>query len=166
VLANLLATPPPPPPPDVPALQEAASDGRTLSVREQLELHRSDRVCASCHVKMDPLGFALESFDAVGGFRTMDRGAPVDVSASMPDGTSFAGLEGLQGVLMSHKSQFASAFAEKLLTYALARGLTAQDQPTLRRIVREAEADDYRIQTFVQAIVRSEPFLMRRKPEP
>ncbi|MES2606653.1 MAG: DUF1592 domain-containing protein, partial [Pseudomonadota bacterium] len=118
VLENLLAASPPPPPPDVPALKTVQA-GRQLNAREQMELHRTDPVCSSCHVKMDPLGFALENFDAVGAFRSHDAGRPVDASASMPDGTAFSGLAGVQDVLMESKDEFTRAFSERVLTYAL-----------------------------------------------
>ena len=163
ILDNLLASPPPPPPPDVPALQDH-KDGRLLTAREQLEMHRTNPACASCHVRMDPLGFALENFDAVGGYRTRDAGQPIDVSATMPDGAHFAGLSGLQQVLMAHKDEFAAAFTERLLTYALARGLGPADQPAIRRIVRAAAADGYRSQTIIRGIVASDPFVLRKVP--
>lgn len=165
ILDNLLSAPPPPPPPDVPALKSTSPDGRKLSAREQLELHRTDPACASCHVKMDPLGYALESYDAVGAFRTEEDGRPLDVSATMPDGTQFEGLAGLQQVLLSRKDQFTRAFTERLLTYALGRGVEARDQPAIRSIARAAAADDYRIQTIIVGIVKSDPFNLRKTPE-
>lgn len=165
VLDNLLAAPPPPPPPDVPALKQTQA-GRQLNAREQLELHRSDPACASCHVRMDPLGFALEQYDPVGAFRMQDAGRPVDASATMPDGTAFTGLAGLQKILLDRKDEFTRAFTERLLVYALGRGLEAYDQPTVRAIARTAAGDDYRIRTLVLGIVESEPFQQRRTPEP
>jgi hypothetical protein len=164
ILDNILAAPPPPPPPDVPALRSTL-DGKPLSAREQMEIHRSDPACASCHVKMDPLGFALENFDAVGAFRQQDAGKPLDVSASMPDGTDFSGLTGLQAVLMSRKDQFAQAFTERLLTYALGRGVEPYDLPTIRKISRLAASDNYRIRSIIMGIITSDPFLLRRTPE-
>jgi mono/diheme cytochrome c family protein len=164
ILDNLLAAAPPPPPPDVPALK-TVHDGKQLNAREQLELHRADPACASCHVKMDPLGFALESYDAVGKFRQLDVGRPVDVSARMPDGTEFMGLSGLQNYLLDHRDEFTRAFTERLLTYALGRGLEVYDQPKVRAIARAAKADGYRIQTIILGIVNSEPFNLRRTPE-
>jgi hypothetical protein len=161
ILDNLLAAPPPPPPPDVPALQDK-HDGRLLTAREQLELHRKSPACAACHVKMDPLGFALENFDAVGAFRQMDAGQSIDVSARMPDGTQFAGLSGLKRILLTQKDEFASAFTERLMTYALARGVDARDMPAIRTIGRSAAADGYRIQTVIKGIVHSAPFTLRR----
>ena len=135
-----------------------------LSARAQIELHRSNPVCASCHVKMDPLGFALENFDATGTFRHADATGPIDAAALMPDGTSFAGVEGLRGWLLAHQDQFADAFARQLLTYALGRGLEANDQPSVRAITRTAKADDYRIQRFIRAIATSLSFTQRRTP--
>jgi mono/diheme cytochrome c family protein len=163
ILDNMLAAPPPPPPPDVPALQEK-HDGRQLTAREQLELHRKNPACAACHVKMDPLGFSLENFDAVGAFRQKDAGQPIDVSARMPDGTQFAGLTGLQGILMARKDEFTEAFTERLLTYALARGISARDMPSVRSIARGAAADGYHIQTIIRGIVTSDPFTLRKTP--
>jgi hypothetical protein len=164
ILDNLLSAPPPPPPPDVPALKTVA-DGRKLSAREQLDLHRTDPACASCHAKMDPLGYALESYDAIGTFRTHEDGRALDVSATLPDGTQFEGLEGLQEVLLNRKDQFTRAFTERLLTYALGRGIEAHDQPAIRAIARAAANDDYRIHTIILGIVRSDPFNLRKTPD-
>jgi hypothetical protein len=116
-------------------------------------------------VKMDPLGLALEHYDAVGAFRTEDAGRPVDASASMPDGAKFNGLGGLQKILLDHKDEFTRAFTERLLIYALGRGLEAYDQPKVRAIAREVADDDYRIRTLILGIVKSEPFNLRRTPE-
>ena len=164
ILDNLLASPPPPPPPNVPALQ-AVHDGHLLTAREQLELHRADPACAACHVKMDPLGFALENFDGVGAWRRQDAGQLIEASARMPGGDSFTGLAGLQQVLMARKDEFAMAFTQRLMTYALARGLTAKDMPAVRTIARAAAADQYRVQTIVRGIVTSDPFTLRKTPE-
>lgn len=161
ILDNMLAAPPPPPPPDVPALEER-QDGRLLTAREQLELHRKSPACAACHVKMDPLGFSLENFDAIGGFRQKDAGQAIDISATMPDGTQFSGLRGLQQILMARKDQFTAAFTERLMTYALARGIGAHDMPAVRSIARAAAADNYRIDTIIAGIVASDAFTMRR----
>jgi hypothetical protein len=163
VLENILAAAPPPPPPDVPALQET-HDGRKLTAREQLEMHRANPACASCHVKMDPIGFALENFDAVGGWRKQDAGQIIDAAAVLPDGTKFAGFDGLQQILLARKDEFAGAFTRRLLTYALARGLIAQDMPTVRRIAAKAAGDDYRIQTIIKGIATSAPFTLRKTP--
>jgi hypothetical protein len=165
ILDNLLAAAPPPPPPDVPALKSTQA-GRQLNAREQMELHRSDPACASCHVKMDPLGLSLERYDAVGAIRSEDAGRPIDSSAQMPDGSAFDGLTGLQNILLDHKDEFAHAFTERWLVYALGRGLEAYDQPSVRAIVRAAAQDHYRIRTVILGIVKSEPFNQRKTPEP
>ena len=165
VLDNILASPPPPPPPDVPALK-AEHDGRLLTAREQLELHRTNPSCAACHVKMDPLGFALENFDAVGGWRTKDAGQPIDNAAVLPDGTKFAGITGLQKILMDRKDEFVRAFTERLMTYALARGVGAQDMPAIRTIAADAAKDDYRVRAIIKGIATSPGFTMRKVPAP
>jgi len=165
ILDNMLAAPPPPPPPDVPALQDK-HDGRLLTAREQLEMHRKNPVCAACHVKMDPLGFSLENFDAVGAYRLTDAGQTIDASAVMPEGTKFSGIGGLQKILLDRKDEFTQAFTERLLTYALARGVGAQDMPAVRAISKGAAADGYRIQTIIRGIVTSDPFTLRKAPQP
>ncbi len=164
ILDNILAAPPPPPPPNVPTLNEA-KNGKTLTVRQQMELHRANPVCASCHTKMDPLGLALENYDAVGKWRTGFAGQPLDVSAIMPDGTKFEGPKGLQGILLSRKDQFVEAMTERLMTYALGRGVESYDMPAVRAVRDEAAKDDYRMQTIILGIVQSVPFSMRRTPE-
>jgi mono/diheme cytochrome c family protein len=161
ILENLLAAPPPPPPPDVPDLMEA-KEGKALTMRQMMEMHRANPVCASCHNKMDPLGLALENYDAIGAWRDQDAGQAIDVSTVLPDGTQFAGPTGLQDILMSRKEQFSEAFIERLLTYGLGRGLQAPDMPAVRIIRREAAADDYRIGTIIVGIVESVPFQQRR----
>ncbi|BFM08836.1 DUF1592 domain-containing protein [Halioxenophilus aromaticivorans] len=163
ILDNLLAAPPPPPPPDVPALV-AKQGGKHLTQREQLALHSEDPSCSSCHVMMDPLGLALENFDAIGNYRSVDAGNAIDASATMPDGTNFDGISGLQAVLLARKTQFAEAFTQRLMIYALGRGLEAYDQPKLRAIVRAAQANDFRIRDIIYGIVTSEPFNYRRTP--
>jgi hypothetical protein len=161
ILENILSSPPPPPPPDIPALNES-SGGKKLSVRAALELHRANPVCASCHSKMDPLGFALENFDGVGGWRDTEAGGNIDVSATMPDGVPFAGPSGLKTVLLSRKEAFVDAFTERLMTYALGRGIEAYDMPTVRDIRRQAAKEDYRMNTLLMGIIQSTPFTMRR----
>ncbi len=166
ILANLLASSPPPPPPDVPALKSTV-DGRILTPREQTELHSSNPACATCHVRMDPLGYALENFDVVGAWRTEhdDGGGRIDVSSSLPDGTKLDGVAGLRQVLLERKDAFTRAFAERMLTYALGRGVEPEDGPAVRTIVRRTAADDYRIRNVVLGIVESEPFNLKRTPE-
>jgi hypothetical protein len=167
ILENILAAPPPPPPPNIPALNEA-KNGKMMTVREQMEMHRNNPVCASCHTKMDPLGFSLENFNAIGAWRSADAGKLLDVSAVMPDGTKFdgpTGAGGLQGVLLSRKDQFVEAFTERLMTYALGRGLESYDMPAVRKVRYDAVKDGYRMQDIILGIVQSVPFSMRRTPE-
>jgi mono/diheme cytochrome c family protein len=163
ILENMLAAAPPPPPPNIPSLNDA-KNGKLLTVREQMELHRNNPVCASCHTKMDPLGFSLENYDAVGAWRTGYAGQLVDASAVLPDGTQFEGPKGLQSILLSRKDQFVEAFTERLLTYGLARGLEAYDMPAVRAVRYAAAKDDYRMNTIIMGIVQSVPFAMRRTP--
>jgi cytochrome c553 len=164
VLANLLAAPPPPAPPDVPALKAEASNGKALNAREQLAQHSKDPACHSCHVRMDPIGLSLEKYDAVGRLRELDAGRPIDVTTAMPDGRAFEGLFGLQDVLMESRHQFAGAFTERLMIYALGRGLEANDQPKLRQIVRAAQANNYPMHEIILGILTSEPFNYRMVP--
>jgi hypothetical protein len=164
VLANLLAAPPPPAPPDVPALKAESSSGKVLNAREQLEQHSKDPACHSCHVRMDPIGLSLEKYDAVGRLRELDAGRPIDVTTAMPDGRVFEGLLGLQDVLMESRHQFAGAFTERLMIYALGRGLEANDQPKVRQIVRAAQANNYPMHEIILGILTSEPFNYRMVP--
>jgi hypothetical protein len=162
VLESLLGSPPPPPPPDVPAL-ELHAKGRQLSVREAMEAHRANAVCASCHARMDPIGFALENYDGIGAWRISDNGAPIDTSGKLPDGTQFVGPAGLKKLLLSqHRDEFVATFAEKLLTYALGRGVEAPDRPALRQIIRDAEREQLTVAALIRAIVVSPPFQMRK----
>ena len=160
VLQNLLGIPPPPPPPNVPDLDETEVKG---SLRQRMEQHRSNPVCATCHSLIDPPGFALESFDAVGKFRTMDGGTPIDASGVLVDGTTFDGPVSFRTALLtSQKDAFLTTLTEKLVTYAVGRGVEYYDMPAVRSILREAEADDYHWSTLFLAIVKSAPFQMRR----
>jgi hypothetical protein len=166
ILENLLGTPPPPPPANVPDLKDHAEDGRALSLREQMEKHRADATCAGCHARMDPLGFALENYDGVGKRRASDANGVLDTSGSLPDGTRFEGPGGLRDLLLGRRDQFVETVAEKLLTYALGRGLEYYDQPAVRAITRSAAKDDYRISSVIVAITKSAPFQMRRSKDP
>ncbi len=167
ILENLLGTPPPPPPPDIPDLQPRGKDGRQLTIREAMERHRANSVCASCHARMDPLGFALENYDGVGKWRATDAGNPIDASGKLPDGSRFNGPAGLKKALLeSHRDEYLATFTQKLLTYALGRGLEYYDQPAVRSILRDAAGGNYSMPALVTAIVRSTPFEMRRTPEP
>jgi hypothetical protein len=166
ILDNLLGSPPPPKPPDIPELEAHSKDGRQLTMREQMEIHRSNAICASCHARMDPIGFALENFDGVGKWRDQDGGAPIDASGKLPGGVQFQGPAGLKKLLVaSYGYQFETTVTEKLLTYALGRGLEYYDKPAVRSIIRQAAADNYRMSALVTAIVKSTPFQMRRTPE-
>ncbi len=163
LLENVLGTPPSPPPPDVPALPDAGDADDPRTVRERLAMHRRSSACAVCHAPMDPLGFALENFDAIGGWRTTDAGLPIDASAVLADGsTTFNGPSELREVLIGRSGQFVETVTEKLLIYALGRGLEHYDRPVIRTIVRDAEAQDYRWSALIFGIVDSTPFRMRR----
>ena len=161
VLENILGTPPPPPPPDVPDLPERTDSGAATSMRARLEAHRANPVCASCHTRMDPLGFALEHFDAVGRWRDTEANTPIDASGTLPDGTSFDGLSELRRVLLDRRDEFVTTVTEKLLTYALGRGVQYYDRPAIRAIVNEAERSDYRWSSLILGVTRSVPFQMR-----
>lgn len=167
VMEQLLGTPPPPPPPDVPSLKED-QDSRVLTMRERMELHRANPSCAVCHKVMDPLGFALENYDGVGRWRDSSGGAksPIDASGVLPDGTRFDGPAGLREVLLSKQHLFVETFTERLLTYALGRGVEYTDYPIVRRITRNAAEEQYRWSSIVSGIVRSMPFQMRRASTP
>jgi mono/diheme cytochrome c family protein len=168
ILKHIQGVPPATPPPDVPTLDEKdLGTTKALTVREMIAKHRASPTCASCHAVMDPLGFALENFDATGMWRDRDRyaGVAIDASGVLPDGTSINGPDDLRQALLRRPGQFVQTFAEGLLTYATGRKLEAHDMPTVRRIVREAAATDYRFSTLVQGVVRSEQFRMRRVPQ-
>ena len=163
VLENILGTPPPPPPPDVPALPDRESSGVVQSMRERMEEHRANPVCANCHSRMDPLGFALEHFDAVGKWRENGpSGTVIDPSGTLPDGTGFAGLPELRQILFSRRHEFVTTVTEKLLTYALGRGLEYYDRPAIRAIVRDAASDEFRWSSLLAGVAQSLPFQMRR----
>jgi hypothetical protein len=160
ILENLLNAPPPPPPANVPALDEAAV-GSSSSLRAQMEQHRLNPVCASCHARMDPLGFALENYDAVGAWRTQDGKFPIDPSGALPDGRSFKGAEGLTAILKLEKNAFTESLTEKLLTYALGRGVERHDRPTVKKIAANVAANQYRFSSLALEIVKSLPFQRR-----
>jgi hypothetical protein len=170
VLENILGTPPPEPPPNVPVLEdtEAEGPGRKLTLREQMTLHRSSEACASCHKLMDPIGFALENLGADGQWRTLDGGAggtPIDVAVELWDGTQVSGPVELREAVMRYSPQFMRMATEKLMTYALGRGVEYFDMPVVRSIVRDAERNDNRFSSIVLGIVNSAPFQMRTKSE-
>ncbi len=158
VLESLLGMPPPPPPPGIPDLKTQSDDGRPLSMRAQMEKHRENPSCAVCHVRMDPLGFSLENFNAIGGWRTTSGGAPVDATAVFADGTPIDGAKGLRAFLLKHQDSYVHNFVSKMLTYALGRQIDYRDQPAIRRIVRESAASGYRWSAIIRGIVSSAPF--------
>jgi cytochrome c5 len=161
VLRNILGSPPAPPPPDVPALDEAAV-GTSMSLRQQMEKHRDNAVCASCHTKMDPLGFGLENYDAIGRWRTRDGKFPVDSSGTLPNGKTFNTPAEMRAVLLSQLPDFSHCVIEKMLTYALGRGLQPYDRPAVNEISRKLEAQGYPFQTLIFEVVNSLPFQSRR----
>jgi hypothetical protein len=165
VLENLLGTPPPEPPPNVPPLKEKGEGGAERTMRQQMEEHRANAVCAGCHKLMDPIGFALDNFNAIGQWRTAEGKAPIDASGVLPDGSPIKGPAELQKVLLSRPEQFARTITEKLLTFALGRGVEYYDQPVIRRIVREAAPGDYRWSALIMGIIKSDPFQMRQSRE-
>ena len=168
LLENVLGTPPPPPPADIPALEENDEPGVVpRSVRDRLEQHRANPVCASCHKLMDPLGFALENFDGIGRWRTEgDGGAPVDASGVLTDGTAVNGPAELRQAFVDRGDNFVTTVAEKMLTYALGRGVESFDGPAVRQIVDDAAREEYRWSALIAGIVQSTPFQMRRSPAP
>ena len=162
VLENILGMPPPPPPPNVPPLKDNGIGGKVLSMRERMVEHRANPVCASCHQLMDPIGLSTENFDAVGHWRDRtENGAPVDASGGLPDGRSFQGMSGLKAALLTRPELFVATSTEKLLTYALGRGLESYDAPAVRQIVRDARAQNYKFSSIVLGIVKSVPFTSR-----
>jgi PAS domain-containing protein len=161
VLENLLNAPPPPPPAEVPVLDEKAS-GVTVSLRQQLEEHRANPACAGCHSQMDPLGFGLENYDAIGRWRTVDGKFPIDASGVLPNGKTFSGAEELRSILKADSARFVRALTEKMLTYALGRGLEVYDRPAVEKIANSVERNGFRFSQLIHATVESVPFQMRR----
>jgi len=160
VLENLLASPPPPPPPDVPSLNTERS-GRPLSMKEAMQVHRANPACAACHAKMDPIGFALENFDAIGRWRAEENGTPLDVSSALPDGTTVDGVEGVRQLVLRDPDLFVEAMTGKLLMYALGRNVQYYDQPAIRAIARESARQNYTFASQVLGVVSSVPFQSR-----
>jgi hypothetical protein len=162
VLRNILGAPPPAPPPDVPALDESTM-AANLPMRERLAAHRSNAACASCHRTIDPVGFSLENFDAVGKWRDREvEDAPVDSTGALPGDKEFKGVDGLEEALLRRPELFVATLTENLLTFALGRGIEYYDAPAVRKIVRDAEKDGYRFSSLILGIVKSVPFQMRR----
>ena len=162
ILDNVLGVPPPPPPANVPALDDVKMAKRNASVRERLAEHRKNPTCAGCHRLTDPVGFALENYDAVGRWRTLDAGETIDPSGTLFDGTAFTGVPGLQQAILTHSDLFVTNLSEKLLTFAIGRGVEYYDGPAMRKIVRDARGEDYRFSSIVMGIVNSMPFRMRK----
>lgn len=162
ILENILGMPPPPPPPDVPPLKEKVDGGKVLTMRQRIAVHRENPACAGCHNLMDPIGLATENFDAIGRWRTREADVPIDSSGGLPDGSTFAGVNGLRSALLRRPELFVETLTEKLLTYAIGRGVGAYDAPAIRQIIRDARADEYRFSTIVLGVVKSAPFQMRR----
>jgi len=166
VLDNLLGSPPPPPPAVVPPFPDAEANGKVLSVRERLAEHRANAACASCHTRMDPLGLALENFNALGRWRDRERAGPIDASGTLITGEAFQDVRQLKRILVErHAADFYRCLTEKLMTYALGRSLEYYDMPTVRRIVADSAKDDYRFSSIVMNIVTSAPFMERQVPK-
>jgi mono/diheme cytochrome c family protein len=167
ILNNILGAPPPDPPPNVPALSDRRTQAKVQTMRERMAQHRSNPACASCHSMIDPTGFALENFDAIGRWRTVDESYnAIDASGALPDGTTFNGVSELRAALTKHPERFVNTVTEKLLTYALGRGLEYYDMPAVRKILKDAAPDGYRMQSIVLGIVKSYPFQFRRIDAP
>ncbi len=165
IAGRILGAPPPPPPPGVPPLDDATADGQVRTLRETFELHRNKSECASCHAKIDPIGFSLENYDAIGRWREEDAGLPIDASAELPDGRSFEGPVELKQVLLERKEQFLRTLARNMLIYALGRGLQSSDNLVIRDMLEATEADRDRCWAMVLTIIKSYPFRYRRNPE-
>ena len=166
ILTNLLNAPSPPPPAGVPPLEQSAVGGKSLTTRQLVERHRANPACSSCHVRMDPLGFALENFDVIGRWRTSDEGGPIDASSTLPNGDSLHGPAGLRAAILSHADDFVGGTVERLMTFALGRQLDGRDQPAIRRILRETAPGRYRFSDLILGVVNSVPFRMRQEQEP
>ena len=166
ILTNILGIPPTPPPPNVPALKEHADAGMPTSLRERMEAHRANPTCAGCHKIMDPIGFSLENFDAVGQWRTSDEGAKIDPNGTLYNGAKVDGPVALRKMLTSHPEVFTGVLTEKLLTYALGRGVQYYDMPAVRAVLRSAAGTNYRFSSIVLGIVKSTPFQMKVKNPP
>jgi hypothetical protein len=162
LLENLLAAPPPPPPADVPPLPDNNAPGQATTLRERMAQHRKSPICANCHDTIDPLGLALENFDAVGKWRTKEANTMIDPSGAFADGTTFDSPATFRTALLRQPGEFVGALTEKLLTYALGRGVEYNDGPTVRRILKASAKDEYRWSSLIMAIVESRPFQMRR----
>jgi len=161
ILTNLLGVPPQPPPPNVPTLPEAGADGKVLSLRERMEKHRANPVCAGCHRSMDPIGFAMENFDGIGRWRVKEDQQPIDATGTLFTGAKIDGISGLRREIAAHPEVFVGVLTERMLTYALGRGLESYDMPAVRKIVHDARATNYRFSAIVLGVTRSVPFQMK-----
>jgi hypothetical protein len=166
ILTNLLNSPPHRPPPGVPPLEQSAVGGESLTTRQLVERHRANPACASCHARMDPLGFALENFDVIGRWRTSDEGGPIDSSSKLPNGENLDGPAGLRAAILSHADDFVGGTVERLMTFALGRQLDGRDQPAIRKILRETAPGRHRFSDLILGVVNSVPFRMRQQQEP
>jgi hypothetical protein len=162
VLEQILGTPPPPPPADVPPLEDNGKAITASTVRKRLEIHRQNPACANCHAKMDPIGFAFENFNALGGWRTKDGDFNIDPSGVLPDGKKFNGPQDLRSILMEKKDLFTRALATKMMTYAIGRGVEYYDDPAIDKIAKATAGDGYKFSRLVAEIVKSDPFTKRR----
>jgi hypothetical protein len=163
VLDNLLSSPPPAPPPTTPALKIEANDkGDNLSMRDAMVRHRADPVCAGCHSRMDPIGFAMENFDPIGRWRDNDGGHRIDASGVFPDGSKFDGMAGMKAALLSHPEEFVATIARRLMMYAIGRNLQYYDEPAVRAIVRESAKSNYTFASVVEGVFHSAAFQMRQ----
>lgn len=165
VAGTILGAPPPPPPPDVPALEESKVEGKPQTLRQLLEVHRRNPECASCHAKIDPLGFALDNYDGIGRWRDREGGVPVDASGTLPSGRKFKGPVELKGILLARRDDFVRTITENMLIYALGRGLELEDECVVRDVLKAAPAEGYRFSSVVLTIVKSQPFRYRRNPD-
>jgi hypothetical protein len=161
ILTNLLGVPPQPPPPNVPPLPDNGADGKVLSLRERMEGHRANPVCAGCHRVMDPIGFAMENFDGTGRWRAKEDGATIDASGTLFTGAKLDGVNALRQELTRRPDVFVGVLTERMLTYALGRGLDYRDMPAVRKIVQNARSKDYRFSSIVLGVARSVPFEMK-----
>ena len=162
LLENILAAPMPAPPPNIPTLESSNKTGKPLAVREMLEMHRANPACAGCHARMDPLGLSLENFDAIGQWRTEDGKFPIDPTGTLPDGRSFQSPDDLKAIFKADRNRFAECITEKMLIYALGRGVESYDRPALENIVTGLESKDDRFSALIMEVVNSVPFQMRR----
>ena len=163
VLENILGTPPPPPPPNVPPLTDDNPVGKVLTMRERMAQHRTNPACSACHQLMDPIGLSFEHFDATGRWRDLSEGdIPIDAAGALPSGVTFEGVTGLKRALLARPELFVNTVTEKMLTYALGRGMEYYDAPAVRAIVREARNNDFRFSALILGVVKSAPFQMRR----